>query len=144
MALLFNPSSFVAAQGAAQLAIINRAPANFAKGSPIGLKGPGTETSDSIPANLSRGESVMSAWETRVAGDVLRDIRAKKLDNKTLRQLKEGRSPIHSEKFNDERIIKAIKDQKHPDVVKTSNMVYESKQYTESYKKRIRSSSMSI
>src|SRR5690606_27515332 len=44
------PAAIVAAQGAAQLAIINRQPVNFAKGV-IDLKGPGTATSDSIPAN---------------------------------------------------------------------------------------------
>jgi hypothetical protein len=31
----------------------------------IGLEGAGTETSDSIPAYLSRGESVIPAWGTR-------------------------------------------------------------------------------
>jgi hypothetical protein len=138
------PAAFVAAQGAAQLAIINRQPVNFAKGSPIGIKGPGTETSDSIPANLSRGETVMSALETRRAGDVLKDIRAKKLDNQKLRELKQGRAPVASQAFSDERIIKAIKEQKPPDVVKVSNMVYEVTKYTDEYKKRVRSSSMGI
>jgi hypothetical protein len=138
------PAAAVAAQGAFQLAIVNRQPTNFAKGSPIGIKGPGTETSDSIPANLSRGETVMSAIETRRASDVLKDIRAKKLDNQKLRELKQGRAPITSPAFNDERIIKAIKEQKHPDIVKASNIVYESKQYTEEYKRRVRSSSMGI
>jgi hypothetical protein len=137
------PAAFVAAQGASQLAIISRQPTNFAKGV-IDLKGPGTGTSDSIPANLSRGESVMTALETRRAGDVLKDIRAKKLDNQKLRELKQGRAPIASPAFSDERIIKAIKEQKHPDIVKASNIVYESKQYTEEYKRRVRSSSMGI
>jgi hypothetical protein len=31
----------------------------------IGLDGPGSETSDSIPARLSKGESVMTAAETK-------------------------------------------------------------------------------
>lgn len=137
------PAAFVAAQGAAQLAIINRQPTNFAKGV-IDIKGPGTATSDSIPANLSRGESVMTAWETKHAGDVLRDIRAKKLDNEKLRELKQGRSPVVSPAFDDKRLIKAIKDQKHPDVVKVSNIVYETKEYTDGYKKRVRSRSMGI
>jgi hypothetical protein len=138
------PAAFVAAQGAAQLAIINRQPTNFAKGSPIGIKGPGTETSDSIPANLSRGETVMNAKETRLAGDVLREIRAKKLDNNKLRELKQGRAPIQTTTFNGEGIIKAIKAQKHPDVVKIANIAYEVRESTEDYKKRVRSSSMGI
>lgn len=136
------PAAFVAGQGAAQLAIINRT--NYAKGSPIGIKGPGTETSDSIPANLSRGESVMTAWETRHAGDVLKDIRAKKIDNKVLRDLKQGRAPVQQQVFNDERIIKAIKEWEFPDVIEQSHIVYKSTKYSDEYKKRIRSSSMSI
>lgn len=146
------PAAFVAAQGAAQLAIINRQPTNFAKGvinvgrqgGKIGLTGPGTETSDSIPANLSRGESVMTAWETRVAGDVLREIRAKKLDNRELKRLRDGRVAVTSQRFDDKQIIAAIKSQKHPDVVKTANIVYESHEYTNGYKKKVRASSMGI
>jgi len=41
----------------------------------IDLKGPGTETSDSIPARLSRGESVMTAEETKRYKPVLQAIR---------------------------------------------------------------------
>lgn len=137
------PAAFVAAQGASQLAMINRQPTNFAKGV-IDLKGPGTETSDSIPANLSKGESVMTAWETRHAGDVLKEIRAKKIDNNKLRELKQGRAAVQSPTFNGEGIIKAIKDQKHPDVLKIANIAYEVRESTSDYKKRVRSSSMGI
>lgn len=137
------PAALVAAQGASQLAIINRQPTNFAKGV-IGIKGPGSETSDSIPVNVSRNESIMTGWETRHAGDVLKEIRAKKLDNKVLRELKQGRSPVHQQTVDTAGIIKAIKEQKHPDIVKASNIVYESKVYNDEYRKRIRSSSMSI
>lgn len=137
------PAAFVAAQGASQLAIINRQPTNFAKGV-IDLKGPGTATSDSIPANLSRGESVMTAWETKHAGDVLRDIRAKKLDNDKLREMKQGRAPMASPAMDANGIIKAIKEQKPPDVELISNLVYKSKKYNDEYKKRVRSSSMGI
>lgn len=114
------------------------------QGGKIGLTGPGTETSDSIPANLSRGESVMTAWETRVAGDVLREIRAKKLDNRELKRLRDGRVAVTSQRFDDKQIIAAIKSQKHPDVVKTANIVYESHEYTNGYKKKVRASSMGI
>lgn len=138
------PAAFVAAQGVAQLAIINRQPTNFAEGSPIGIKGPGTEKSDSIPANLSRGETVMSALETRNAGNVLKEIRAKTLDNKKLRELKQGRAPIPAAPIDTQGIIKAIKGQKPPDVTKISNIVYEVKQHTDEYKKRVRSRSMGI
>lgn len=136
------PAAAVAAQGAIQLAIVNKAPANFAEGV-IDLKGPGTSKSDSIPANLSRGESVMTAKETRYANQVLKDVRAKKLDDRILRDLRQGqRQPIQV--LNDERIIKAIKDQKPPDVVKIGSTLYDVRKQTETYKKRIRNSSLSI
>lgn len=137
------PAAFVAAQGASQLAIINRQPTNFAKGV-IDLKGPGTETSDSIPANLSKGESVMTAWETKHAGNVLREIRAKKLDNQKLRELKQGRPAVAAQALDTEGIIKAIKEQKHPDVIKESNLVFESRKYNDEYRKRVRSASVRI
>ncbi len=65
-----------AALGAAQLAIIETTSIpEFADGV-IGLNGPGTETSDSILAKLSKGESVMTAKETRQHNDALNSIRA--------------------------------------------------------------------
>lgn len=85
----------------------------------------------------------MTAWETRHAGDVLKEIRAKKLDNKVLKQLKEGRSAVLTpQKVDTEGIIKAIKSQKHPDIVKEANIIYEVKNYDGDYKKRVRSRSM--
>ena len=69
----FGPAGFVsgallsagvnAAFGVAKAAI-NKPPPKFARGV-IGLEGAGTETSDSIPAYLSRGESVIPAWGTK-------------------------------------------------------------------------------
>lgn len=46
---------------------------SFAKGV-IGLNGPGTETSDSIPANLSKGESVITAAGTKKHRSILERI----------------------------------------------------------------------
>ena len=64
-----------AAQGAVQAAIIAATPIpQFAEGV-IGLQGPGTETSDSIPAMLSMGESVMTGKETRDFNPTLWAIR---------------------------------------------------------------------
>lgn len=137
------PAAAVALQGGLQLAAINRTPQNFAEGV-IDLKGPGTSKSDSIPANLSKGESVMTAWETRHANQVLKDVRAKKLDDRVLRDLRQGASREAVPVLNDERIIKAIKDQKPPDVVKIGSTLYDVRKQTDTYKKRIRNSSMSI
>jgi len=62
-----------AALGAVQTAKIRSTKTNFADGV-IGLNGPGTETSDSIPANLSKGESVMTARATRVFAPQLAEM----------------------------------------------------------------------
>lgn len=48
---------------------------NFAKGV-VGLKGPGTETSDDIPANLSLNESVITAKGTKKAPTLLKGLNA--------------------------------------------------------------------
>jgi hypothetical protein len=63
-------AALAAASGVIQIAKINATPQNFADGV-IGLSGPGTATSDSIPANLSRGESVITAAATTAYAPVL-------------------------------------------------------------------------
>lgn len=57
--------------------IASQQPPAFAKGV-IDLQGPGTKTSDSIPSLLSRGESVMTADQTRENYDMLRKIHSGK------------------------------------------------------------------
>jgi len=64
------------AQAGVQAGIIaSKTPPKFATGV-IDLQGPGTATSDSIPALLSRGESVMTADETRRFKPALEAMRA--------------------------------------------------------------------
>lgn len=58
-----------------QMGVIDSAQFPAFKDGVIDLKGPGTETSDSIPARLSRGESVMTAEETKRYKPVLQAIR---------------------------------------------------------------------
>lgn len=67
-------ASFAYAQGQASQAI-NKTDNSFAEGV-VGLKGPGTETSDSIPANLSLNESVITAKGTRKAPTLLKGLNA--------------------------------------------------------------------
>lgn len=70
---LANPPAIIAiiAAAAAQLAILAATPIpEFAKGV-VGLQGAGTETSDSIHAKLSKGESVITAKATRQNKDAL-------------------------------------------------------------------------
>lgn len=132
-------SALIAAQTTAQIANINRQRSGYAKGV-LNLQGPGTGTSDSIQANLSKGESVMTAWETKHAGNVLKDIRAKKLDDKVLKDLKQGR-PAAQQQFNDERIIKAIEKNRPPDVAEQGGILYETKSKGDNYRLKQRSKS---
>jgi hypothetical protein len=70
---LANPPAIIAilALATAQLGIIAATPIpEFAKGV-VGLQGAGTETSDSIHAKLSKGESVITAKATRANKDAL-------------------------------------------------------------------------
>jgi len=62
------------AAGLANVAVIAAQPLpKYSKGI-IGINGPGTETSDSIPAWLSKNESIINADSTRAASPVLRLI----------------------------------------------------------------------
>jgi hypothetical protein len=79
-------SAFLLAQGAIQAAVVSRAPMGFKEGV-IDLQGPGTTTSDSIPANLSRRESVMTARETMSSKGILTAIRSKRLDDAKLARI---------------------------------------------------------
>jgi len=70
---LANPPAIIAiiAAATAQLGILAATPIpEFAKGV-VGLQGAGTETSDSIHAKLSKGESVITAKATRANKDAL-------------------------------------------------------------------------
>jgi endonuclease III-like uncharacterized protein len=78
------PVAVTAAQGAAQLAAVEKSKPRFAKGV-LNLKGPGTETSDSIAAYLSKGESVMTAEETRRSFGLLEAIKENKIDDRILK-----------------------------------------------------------
>lgn len=65
--------SFAYSQGQIS-AQLNKSDNSFAKGV-IDLQGPGTGTSDSIPSNLSKGESVMTAEETKDNKELFLGIR---------------------------------------------------------------------
>lgn len=73
-------AAFAYAQGQASAAL-NKADSSFKDGV-VGLEGPGTETSDSIPANLSKNESVITAKGTRKAQTLLEGLNAN--DNKMI------------------------------------------------------------
>jgi hypothetical protein len=125
------------------LAIVNRTkPQGFAKGV-LNLKGPGSETSDSIPAMLSRGESVMTAQETRKSMGLLQAIKANRIDDRILKSIdfSGGRNVV----LNDEKIVEAIKNQvfpKPPDLIKQGRQIIETYTDKNGNRKKIRSKSM--
>lgn len=134
-------AALAAAEVASQVAIIDRQQPGFAKGV-IDLKGPGTTTSDSIPARLSRGESVMTAEETFRAKGVLEMVRANKLDDAILKQLQLGGGGVKYIGMSDERIVSAIERQKYPDILRISNDLYEVKKSKDGLSKKIRRKSI--
>jgi DNA repair exonuclease SbcCD ATPase subunit len=139
IAVAIVQAALVAAQGASQLAIINRTQARFAKGV-IDLKGPGTGTSDSIPARLSKGESVMTAKETRGSMGILKDIRAKKLNDNVLQNLKLTNEGVRNVGMDDSRLLKKLDEIKNsqPNIIEQSGRIY--KQFTKGkdYKRKVR------
>jgi hypothetical protein len=139
-------SLLIAAQTAAQLAVIRQQEyRGFAKGV-IDLQGPGTETSDSINARLSRRESVMTAEETKSSMGILKAVRAKKLNDKVLREIVSGRSGGHSVTTMDiQPIVDGLKELKNaqPDIQLRGNLIYEGKKRGDNYRQYIRSKSMS-
>ncbi len=82
----FSPANIaiaaaVGAAGAAQIAAIASTPLpQYAEGV-IDLQGAGTGTSDSISAKLSKGESVMTAKETRIHKALFKSIRSNSYDD---------------------------------------------------------------
>jgi hypothetical protein len=130
-------SIFLAAQGATQAAIVDKTTPGFKDGV-IDLKGPGTTKSDSIPAWLSRGESVMTAEETQSSMNTLKAIRAKKLDDKKLeRIIAFDRHNSPSTIFDDTRLANIMsqvaRNTAQNDWVLKGGLLYEAKKQGETF-----------
>jgi hypothetical protein len=139
-------AALIAGKTISELAIIdNQKYSGFAKGV-LNLKGPGTETSDSIPARLSKGESVMTAAETKGSFGILKEIRAKRLNDDIMKSIRSGNERVRYVGMNDTRIVNEIRAlrESQPDVVKQNNMIYEVRKKRDGYSQRIRSKSMGI
>lgn len=138
-------SALIAGQTAVQVAVISQQQYRGYKDGVIDLKGPGTTKSDSIPARLSRGESVMTAEETASSKGIFKAVRARKLNDKVLKEIASGRSGGSSTQvFDDSNIVKELKELKNsqPDVKRVGNIMYETKVKTDTYKLWIRSKSI--
>lgn len=118
------PFGFLAGTSAviALKALVASATAGFRDGV-IDLQGAGTETSDSIPARLSKGESVMTAKETRKYKDVLQAIR----DGKTREQVgqmlvdKRGSVQLHTSGVTTDALIAEVRELKNSMQVHVKN-----------------------
>lgn len=134
-----------AASGAAQLAIASQQRPGFKEGV-LNLNGPGTGTSDSINARLSKGESVMTAQEWKTSKNVLKEVRAKRLDDDVLANLKLGNDGVKVVGgMDDKRMIAKLDEIKNsmPDVEARGHLLYTTKKKSDNYRQWVRKSSMS-
>ncbi len=144
----YTPASLVAAglmaaETASQLIVLSKAPKGYAKGV-IGLRGRGTETSDSIPAMLSKNESVITAQATRDSYKTLHKIQAGKLNDRVMDKILGGNITVvgaddrHTAEKLDE-LIKITKANRPPDYVERAGMLYRVKDKGSKSKQYIRS-----
>lgn len=104
-------SIFAGITGAAQAAFVLAQPLpKFAKGV-IDLQGAGSETSDSIPAMLSRRESVMTAQETIDFKPTLEAIRSRSIDPEVLNALALGKQMPDIVVNDYDKLAQAVKSQ---------------------------------
>lgn len=106
--------------GAAQIAL---AKAVGFKDGVINLQGPGTTTSDSIPARLSRGESVINAQSTSRSLNLLEAINDGKIDDRFLRAIKGHSGGVTVLKDNSD-VVEAIEGNR-VDHYRYGHFVYE-------------------
>jgi hypothetical protein len=128
-------AGFLAVQGIAQAAIVKKY-----KDGVIDLQGPGTETSDSIPAMLSKRESVMTAAETKGSMGILRDIRANRLNDKIFDKMVVSNpatdiGPIVNRL---DSVVKAVERNKPSDSIRQGFFAYEVKEVQKGIRKKIR------
>lgn len=102
----------------------------------IDLQGPGTGTSDSISARLSKGESVMTADETARSYNLLTAIREKKIDDRILERAGTGQMIMAS--LNDQGIIKAIRENRGPSLSREGYTLMETHRIGSNLKRKTR------
>jgi hypothetical protein len=137
------PVAVTAAQGALQLAAADKAKPRFAAGV-INLNGPGTATSDSIDAKLSKGESVMTAAATRRSMGLLEAIQANKIDDNILKKIDFSGGRSVNVSMDDSRIVEELKSirKSQYSLERQGNQIYKVFSDREGNKKRVRSKIM--
>lgn len=134
-------SAIVAAEGAAQYAAADKA-RYYAKGK-VNIDGPGTSTSDSIKANISKGESIIAAKPTSKSLKLLEGINAGKIDDQILNRLHLGKNGIKIMPADNSGVEKAIKDIRFPDVVRIGSETYDQKVANDGFSKKLKRRTMS-
>ena len=125
------PAALMAATGAAAAANVRKY-----KDGGINIDGAGTSTSDSIPAMLSKGESVINAQATSKSMNLLEAINDRKIDDSILYKLSTGGG--RQANFDDSGIIKAIERNK-VDYITQGYSLYQATQVGKNFKRTIRS-----
>lgn len=128
----FGAAALALGYGAAQIVI---AKSLGFKDGVIDLNGPGTATSDSIPAMLSKGESVMTAKETDSSRGLLEMIRNRKLDDKIFERIQRNQTIVPV--FNDGRIVSAI-EKSRVNLSREGAILYETRQINENLRIKTR------
>ncbi len=129
-------ANFIAAAFALGQAGIQAAAVRGFKDGEVNINGKGTTTSDSIPAMLSRGESVINARATARSSNLLEAINDRKIDDRVLRNGSLGnRGPVS---FNDSRIVSAIENNK-VDYARHGTVLMEVKETKNKFKLYMRS-----
>lgn len=126
----------IGAINAAQYAVADRA-RYYAKGE-VNIDGPGTKTSDSIPARLSRGESVINADATQRSLKLLEGINAGKIDDRVLSKLHVTRDGVKVVQPDVSGIENAIKNQRQIDWRRLGNDFYEVQRSADGFSEKLR------
>jgi len=93
-----------AALGAVQVATVRKY-----KDGEVNIDGPGTSTSDSISARLSKGESVINAKATAASRNLLEAINDRKIDDRIL-QVAASNGGRQVSVFDDSKIIRELRE----------------------------------
>lgn len=121
-------AAIIAASAAVQIATIKSIQSKslktraFAKGG-IDIDGPGSGTSDSIPAWLSKGESVINAQATAGSKNLLEAINERRIDDRILQQIAVN-GGSQAQVFDDSKLIRAIENSR-VDLVKHGTTLME-------------------
>lgn len=135
-------AALIAASTIAQVAAINKEKPRFAKGK-VNIQGPGTKTSDSIEAKISRGESVINAGATERSAKLLEGINSGRIDDRVLNRLHLTKDGVKFVGMDDTRMVRAIKGLQQPDFVRIGSDIYEVKKSSDGLSKRLRRKTMS-